>query len=329
MPQSLFLQAVRDKARFRRLSRRTERVYVDWIKRFIRHHRLRHPQQMAEPEVADFLTHLAAVRRVAASTQTQALSALLFLYRHVLDRPLGDLGRFTWARGHPKVPVVLTPSEVQALLDRLEGVPWLVGTLLYGAGLRLIECLELRVKDVDFDRNEIRLRSGKGGKDRITVLPAVVKPGLQEHLDTWRRRHRADVAAGGGRVVLPGALEAKFPRAAQEWAWQWIFPASRPFADRLTGAIRRWHLHESVVQRAIKAAGREAGIAKRATCHSLRHSFATHLLEAGYDIRTVQELLGHSDVSTTMIYTHVLNRGGLGVRSPADQLIARRPSDKA
>jgi integron integrase len=326
MPKSLLLQAVHDKARFRHLSPRTERVYRDWIKRFVRFHRLRHPREMAEAEVAAFLTDLATVGRVAAATQTQALSALLFLYRDVLQRPLGDLGQFTWARGHPRVPIVLTPTEVGALLDRLEGAAWLVGMLLYGAGLRLVECLELRVKDLDFERNEIRLRAGKGNKDRITVLPGAVKPRLQEHLAIGQEKHRIEVANGGGRVPLPTALAVKYPSAAREWGWQWVFPAARTYTDRDTGETRRYHLHESAIQRAVKAAAGRAGIVKRATSHTLRHSFATHLLEGGYDIRTVQELLGHADVSTTMIYTHVLNRGGLGVRSPADQLatVARK-----
>jgi len=320
MPKSLLLQAIRDNARYRHLSPRTERVYRDWIKRFVGHHGLRHPRDMGEAEVAAYLTHLATTRRVSAATQSQALSALLFLYRVVLRRPLGDLGQFTWARGYRRVPVVLTPSEVAALIGRLAGSTWLVAMLLYGAGLRLIECLELRVKDVDFERGEIRLRPGKGNKDRITVLPEAVKHRLREHLAIWRERHRAEVERGGGRVPLPTALAVKYPAAAKEWGWQWVFPATRTYRDRATGAFMRYHLHESAVQRAVKAAVQAAGIVKRATCHTLRHSFATHLLESGHDIRTVQELLGHADLSTTMIYTHVLNRGVVGVRSPADTL---------
>jgi integron integrase len=258
--------------------------------------------------VAAFLTHLAE-RQVAPSTQMQALCALLFLYEHVLGRPLGKLHELRWARPRARLPVVLTAREVEQVLAGLSGVRWLVAMLLYGSGLRLLECLQLRVKDVDLERGEIRLRATKGGMPRVTVLAAAV-----------RRQHERDVARGAGSVALPGALAAKYPGAAREWPWQWVFPARREHVDRATGERRRHHLHESVVQRAVKAAVLRSGIGKRATCHTLRHSFATHLLESGYDIRTVQELLGHKDVSTTMQYTHVLHRGGLGVRSPADTL---------
>ena len=318
--KSLLLRTVREKARVRRLSPRTERAYVGWIRRFVRHHGLRHPGEMGEAEVAAFLTHLAAERGVAPSTQTQALCALLFLYEHVLARPLGRLQDLVWARSRARVPVVLTVEEVEAVLGQLTGTPWLVAMLLYGSGLRLLECLQLRIKDVDFGRGEIRVRDTKGGRPRVTVLPGAVREPLGMHLAAVRRQHQADLAAGRGGVALPGALAVKYPGAAREWVWQWVFPASRAYFDRQSGERRRHHVHESGIQRAVKEAVRRSGIAKRATCHTMRHSFATHLLEGGYDIRTVQELLGHKDVSTTMVYTHVLNRGGLGVRSPADRL---------
>jgi integron integrase len=274
---------------------------------------------MGEPEVAEFLTHLAE-RQVAPSTQMQALCALLFLYEHVLGRPLGKLKELRWARPRARLPVVLTAQEVERVLVGLRGVRWLVAMLLYGSGLRLLECLQLRVKDVDLERGEIRVRTTKGGTPRVTVLPEAVRELLRAHLAAVRRQHERDVARGAGSVALPGALAAKYPRAAREWPWQWVFPATREYVDRASGERRRHHLHESAVQRAVKAAVLRSGIGKRATCHTLRHSFATHLLESGYDIRTVQELLGHKDVSTTMLYTHVLHRGGLGVRSPADGL---------
>jgi integron integrase len=321
MPQkSLFLQTVRYKARARRLSRRTERAYVNWIRRFIRHHGLRHPSALGEAEVEAFLNYLAAERGVAPSTQTQALCALLFLYEHVLERPLGRMRELTWARGRGRLPVVLTREEVAALLAQLRGVPWLVAMLLYGSGLRLMEALQLRVKDVDLERGEIRVRDTKGGKPRVTMLAAAVREPLRVHLAEVRALHDADVRSGGGAVELPGALGVKYPGAAREWVWQWVFPAGRRYRAGEARTRRRHHVHESVIQRAVKAAALRSGINKRATSHTLRHSFATHLLEGGYDIRTVQELLGHKDVSTTMIYTHVLNRGGLGVRSPADLL---------
>ena len=319
-PRPTLLGQARAVCRLRQLSRRTEQAYLSWVRRFVRFHGLRHPAEMGEAEVLAYLTHLTARGRVSYSTQMQALSALLFLYRDVLGRPLGDVRGLVRARGPRRVPVVLTSAEVGRMLEGLEGDAWLVAMVLYGAGLRLLEALTLRVKDVDLERGEIRVRRGKGGRDRVTVLPARLKEPLGAHLARVREQHRHDLAAGGGRVALPGALERKAPAWAAAWAWQWVFPARRQYQDRETGERRRHHLHPTVVQRAVAEAVRASGLGKRATCHTLRHSFATHLLEAGYDIRTVQELLGHSDVSTTMVYTHVLNRGGLGVRSPADLL---------
>ena len=319
-PGGRLLAMVRAAIRGRHFSRRTEEAYAGWVRRFVTFHRLRHLVEMAEGEVAAFLRHLAVERHLSASTHNQALSALLFLYRDVLGRPLRAMVGLTRPGGPSRLPVVLGTGEVQALLGRLRGVPRVMAALLYGSGLRLQECLELRVKDLDFERAEILVRRGKGGKDRVTVFPARLREALRLHLTRVKRLHDRDLARGTGEVVLPGALDRKFPGAGREWVWQWVFPASRTYLERGTGIRRRHHLDPSVLQRAIRDAARRAGIPKRATCHSLRHSFATHLLESGYDIRTVQELLGHQDVSTTMIYTHVLNRGGLGVRSPVDVL---------
>ena len=284
----------------------------------MRFHGMRDPKLMGEAEVTAFLTDLATRRHVSASTQNQALGAILFLYRDVLGRKLAWLDGVVRAKETGRLPVVLTHEEVRAVLGRLTGECWLVAMLLYGSGLRLQEALQLRVKDVDFGRREIRLRTGKGGKDRVTVLPDVVRQALQAHLEVVRRLHQKDLAEGGGAVALPGALDRKLAGAAREWAWQWVFPATRRYRDDATREVRRHHLDASGIQRVFHAAVLASGLSKRATCHTLRHSFATHLLEGGADIRTVQELLGHSDVRTTMIYTHVLNRGGLGVRSPAD-----------
>jgi integron integrase len=311
--------AVRQKLRLGHFSRRTEAAYVGWIKRFIRFHGLRHPVELGEGEVVAFLTHLAVERRVAPATQTQALSALLFLYREVLRRPLGRMVGLVRPRRRVRVPVVLNQAEVERLLGQLQGTMQLIGTLLYGSGMRLLECLTLRVKDIDLTRGEVRIRRGKGGGDRVTVLPAVVREPLRQHLERVRALYERDVRRRGGFVALPGALARKYPGVGREWAWQWVFPARRGYVVE-GGERRRHHLHPSAVQRAIKQAAGRAGIARPATPHVLRHSFATHLLEGGYDIRTVQELLGHADVSTTMIYTHVLNRGGRGVVSPADRL---------
>ena len=299
---------------------RTVEAYLLWIGRFLRFHDGRSASGLGGEEVSAFLTSLAIDWRVAAATQNQALAALLFLFREVLRRELAGHGSTIHARGPQRLPVVLTQDEVRAVLGQLRGPVGLMARLLYGGGLRLLECCRLRVKDVDFGRNEIVVRSGKGNKDRRTMLPASVREPLAAHLEAVRRQHEADLKAGAGWVELPDALGRKYPSAGREWCWQWVFPATRIYVERRTGQRRRHHLHESVLQRAIREAVLRAGIPKPATCHSLRHSFATHLLEAGYDIRTVQELLGHRDVTTTMVYTHVLNRGGRGVVSPADRL---------
>jgi len=320
VPGPRLLDRVRQAIRARHYSHRTEQAYVTWITRYVRFHGKRHPAELGEPEVNQFLTHLAVHRRVAASTQNQALAALLFLYSKVLNRSLGQIEGVVRARRPRRLPVVLTRREVRTVLEELSGTPRLVCTLLYGSGLRLLECLLLRVKDVDFHRQEIRVRDGKGGKDRVTMLPSAVREPLRAHLDKVRQQHVGDLARGLGRAPLPDALARKYPTADREWAWQWVFPASSHYVDSQTGVRHRHHLHESVIQRAVKEAVRRAGLARPASCHSLRHSFATHLLEDGYDIRTVQELLGHKDVKTTMIYTHVLNRGGKGVKSPMDGL---------
>jgi integron integrase len=314
------LDRVREAIRARHYSRRTEKAYVAWVRRFILFHGKRHPAEMGAPEITRFLNFLAVNRSVAASTQNQALSALLFLYREVLDQDLPWLDDLVRARRPPRLPVVLTRDEVRAIVERLSGVPRLMALLMYGVGLRLLECARLRAKDVDFQTNQLVVRSGKGDKDRVTMLPATVKADLARHLAPVRVQHQRDVAAGAGWVELPAALGRKYPNAGREWGWQWVFPATRFYVERTTGQRRRHHLHESVLQRAVKDAVRRAGIAKPASCHTFRHSFATHLLEDGHDIRTVQELLGHHDVSTTMIYTHVLNRGPAAMRSPADRI---------
>jgi integron integrase len=290
--------------------------------RYIGFHRLVHPATLSAAHVGAFLTWLATAQHVSASTQNQALAALLFLYEQVLHVPIGPIEHVVRAKQPLRLPVVLSRDEVAAVLSHLEGTTWVIGMLLYGAGLRLEECLELRVKDIDFDRSQITVKRGKGQKDRVTPLPSAVVDALRRHLEMVRQLHQTDLAPGGGRVMLPDALDKKYPSAAKEWGWQFVFPASRICRDPRWGPPTRFHLHESAVQKAIAAAVRRSGIAKRAGPHTFRHSFATHLLEDGYDIRTVQELLGHKDVSTTMVYTHVLNRGAGAVRSPADRLVA-------
>jgi integron integrase len=321
VPRPRLLDRVRAACRARHLSRRTEEAYVAWIRRYVLFHDKRHPAEMGAPEVTKFLTSLAVDRQVAASTQNQALSALLFLYKDVLEPDLPWLDGIVRAKRPVRLPVVLTRAEVRAVLDRLDGVPRLIAYLLYGAGLRVLEGCRLRVQDVDFASNQIVVRGGKGEKDRVTMLPAIVKDALARHLDDVHAQHEQDLATGAGWVELPTALLRKYPHAGREWVWQWIFPATRIYRDQVTGQRRRHHLHETVLQRAVRAAARHAGLTKRASPHTLRHSFATHLLEDGHDIRTVQELLGHRDVTTTMIYTHVLNRGPAAVRSPVDRLL--------
>lgn len=314
------LEQLRQALRSRHYSRRTEQTYCQWVKRFIYFHKVRHPAEMAEPEINAFLTHLAVKEQVSASTQNQALSAILFLYRHVLNRKIGDLGEVIRARKPKRLPVVMTREEVKLVLSHLKGDRWLMASLMYGAGLRLMEYLRLRVQNIDFATNQITVRDGKGFKDRITMMPDVAKGQLLRHLKNIKRIHERDLAEGYGRVQMPYALARKYPNAGQEWIWQWIFPQANRWFNPRSGQQGRHHVDESLVQKAVKAAVRRAGISKRATCHTFRHSFATHLLADGYDIRTVQELLGHKDVKTTMIYTHVLNRGGQGVRSPIDSL---------
>ena len=275
---------------------------------------------MAEPEINAFLTHLAVKENVSASTQNQALSALLFLYRHGIGREVGDLGNVVRARKPMRLPVVMTRDEVKTVLAQLSGDKWLMASLMYGAGLRLMECLRLRVQDIDFARNEILIRDGKGAKDRITMLPETLKAPLREHLKRVKAIHDRDLAENWGRVQMPDALDRKYPNAPADWRWQWVFPQENRWKNTKTGEEGRHHVHETILQRAVKEAVRKAEVIKNVGCHSFRHAFATHLLEAGYDIRTIQDLLGHKDVSTTMIYTHVLNKGGHGVRSSVDRL---------
>jgi integron integrase len=313
------LDAVRARIRRLGLAIRTEKVYVDWIRRFILANGKRHPREMGEREVEWFLTELAVKGQVAAATQNQALSALLFLYREVLGQQLPWMENIRRAKRPERLPVVLSPEEVTRILDQMSGTAHLMASLLYGSGLRLMECVRLRAQDIDLVRREIMVRHGKGGKDRRTVLPASGVEALQRQLAEARAQHQRDLEAGFGAVWLPGALERKYPNAATEWSWQYVFPARSRSVDPRSGVERRHHVDEKLLQRAVRTAVRSAQIDKPATCHTLRHSFATHLLESGSDIRTIQELLGHSDVSTTMIYTHVLNRGGAGVISPLDR----------
>jgi len=314
------LDQMREALRSRHYSRRTEQTYCQWVKRYIHFHHVRHPAEMAEPEINAFLTHLAVKEKVSASTQNQALSALLFLYRHVLGREVGDLGKVIRARKPTRQPVVMTRDEVKAVLANLSGDKWLMASLMYGAGLHLMECIRLRVQDIDFSRNEIIVRDGKGAKDRVTMLPESLKAPLLEHLKRLKSIHERDLGDGWGSVPMPDALDRKYPNAPTEWRRQWVFPQENRWRNAKTGEEGRHHVDESLVQKAVRTAVARAGLIKRATCHTFRHSFATHLLEGGYDIRTVQELLGHKDVKTTMIYTHVLNRGLSGVRSPVDGL---------
>jgi integron integrase len=315
---SPFLDGVRREIRIRHYSPRTEKSYLHWVRRFILFHGKRHPEEMGAAEVAAFLSALAVDEGVAAATQNQALSALLFLYKAVIGRPLPEMQGITRARRVRHVPVVLTPEEVRSVLGRLGGTRYVVAALLYGSGLRLLETITLRLKDFDFERREIVVRAGKGRKDRVTVFPGALLQEVLAHRQKVIELHERDLADGYGEAPLPEALQRKYPNAPKERAWQYMFPSSIRRRDARTGLTHRRHVAASTIQRAVKQAVQAAGISKRASCHSLRHSFATHLLERGQDIRTVQELLGHRSVNTTMIYTHVLNRGGLGVRSPLD-----------
>lgn len=318
MSEPKLLDQVRSAIRLKHYSLRTEEAYVSWVRRFVLFHEMRHPAEMGEEHVRTFLSHLATEENVAAATQNQALSALLFLYGRVLGQPLGEIVDGVRARKSRKLPVVFTKEEARAVLGRMEGTPRLAASILYGAGLRLMECLRLRVKDVDFGRGEILVRDGKGAKDRPAVLPTTLRKPLREHLVRVRSLHEKDLAQGFGEVYLPYAFARKSAGAPRSWSWQYVFPSPRRSTDPRSGEVRRHHLSESVLQKAVRDAVRGAGVHKPGSCHTFRHSFATHLLEAGYDIRTVQELLGHKDVRTTMIYTHVLNRGGPGIRSPLD-----------
>ncbi len=329
MSHSPFLNKVREEVRVRHYALTTEKTYVHWVKRFILFHGKRHPEEMGENEVRSFLSDLAVRRRVAPATQNQALCALVFLYKSVLDRPLGEMQGLVWAQSRQHIPVVLSAEEVAAILARLRNMYWLIAGLQYGSGLRLRESIRLRIHDLDFSRHAIVVRHGKGGKDRIVTLAEQLIAPLRSHLARRQDLFDTDRSAGFGTVSLPWALARKYPRAESEWGWQFIFPSSRIGADPVSGTHRRHHVHASAVQKAIKVAVRRAGIQKRATCHTLRHSFATHLLESGADIRTVQEQLGHASVETTQIYTHVLNRGGRAVASPLDRLPGQKTGSEA
>lgn len=313
------LDQVRLHIRTRHYSIRTEEAYISWIKDFILFHNKRHPNQMGAPEVSSYLSYLASERHVASATQNQALAALLFLYKDVLAQPLDWIEGVQRAKRSSRLPVVFTKDEAKKVISHLEGTKWLMASLLYGAGLRLMECVRLRVKDIDFIRNQITVRDGKGGKDRVTMLPRRLKEPLRTHLERIKVLHDRDLEEGFGHVHLPFALARKYPNAAREWFWQYVFPAPQRSIDPRTGRELRHHISETMLQKAVKQAIRAAGVKKPGSCHTFRHSFATHLIESGYDIRTVQELMGHSDVKTTMIYTHVLNKGGRGVDSPFDE----------
>ncbi len=314
------LDQVRNAIRAKHYSIRTEESYTQWIKRFILFHNKRHPKDMGDDEVNQFLTHLAVKDRVAASTQTQALCAIVFLYRYVLDAELGSLDGLVRAKKKKNLPVVFTREEAGRVLENMTGTHWIMANLLYGSGLRLMECIRLRVKDVDFGYNQIVVRDGKGKKDRVTMLPEAITDYLKEHLKKVKNQHEQDLAQGYGSVYLPNALERKYRGADKSWAWQYVFPSSKISVDPRSGIKRRHHVNQQYLHRAVKSAVQKSGIFKTASSHTFRHSFATHLIEDGYDIRTVQELLGHKDVSTTMVYTHVLSKGGQGVRSPVDTI---------
>lgn len=318
MGEPRLLDRVRDSIRVRHYSLRTEQTYIQWIRRFILFHNKRHPNDMGEKEIEAFLTYLAVNRKVAASTQNQALSAILFLYQKVLDRKLEWLDNVVRAKRPKRLPVVLSKLETKQLINNIQGVNGLIARLLYGTGMRQMECLRLRVKDIDFHYRQITVRSGKGDKDRVTILPEIMIEPLQSQLQQSKQIHLSDLEKGYGEASLPFALDRKYPNAAREWCWQYVFPSTRRSVDPYTGVIKRHHWYHTNLHRSIRQATHSIGLSKHVTVHTLRHSFATHLLEDGYDIRTVQELLGHKDVKTTQIYTHVLNKGGRGVRSPLD-----------
>jgi len=313
------LETVSRKLKLLHYSKRTEETYLNWIKRFIRYNSNRRPEEIGEMEITEYLTHLAVEGKVSSSTQNIALCAILFLYREVLKKKINEL-EIKWSKKPKKLPTVLTREETKKVLNNLTGTEWIIGNLLYGAGLRLIECLRLRIKDIEFTNNQIIVRSGKGGKDRVTVLPVIVKEALKIKIEEVKKQHWEDLQNGFGSVYLPYALEVKYPNASIETGWQYIFSSKKLSKDLRCGIMRRHHLDESIVQKAVRTAIKKAGILKTAGCHTLRHSFATHLLENGTDIRTIQDLLGHSSLETTMIYTHVVNKGPLGVKSPADSL---------
>jgi integron integrase len=312
------LDQVRNALRTKHYSMKTEKAYVHWIRRYVLFHNKRHPKDMGEKEINEFLTHLAVKEKVSASTQNQALCAIIFLYKHVLNKEIGKLEELVWAKKSKRTPVVFAREEAKAVLDNLTDTNWIMAKLLYGAGLRLTECLQLRVKDIDFRYKQIVVRDAKGDKDRVTMLPEKTIEPLKKHLEKVKQQHEQDIKKGFGMVYLPDALERKYRNANKEWSWQYVFPATQISTDPRTKVRRRHHIYETVLQKAVKVAIQKAGITKQASCHTFRHSFATHLLENGYDIRTIQELMGHKNLEMTMIYTHVMNKGARGVKSPAD-----------
>ncbi|HSE42537.1 MAG TPA: integron integrase [Acidobacteriota bacterium] len=314
------IQQVRHTIRVRHYSLRTEESYVHWIQKFLQFHSFRNPLQLQEADLSKFLSYLAVHEKMAASTQNQATSALLFLYRQVLQQDLDWIHNIQRAKTNFRIPIVFSRQEVRNILKQLDGTLWIMASLLYGSGLRLMECLRLRLKDIDFDSKQIVVRDGKGARDRVTLLPESLIAPLKKHLQRVKSLHDMDLDEGFGKVHLPFALQRKYPNAHSEWSWQYVFPSSKRSIDPSTNQIRRHHVDESVLQRAIHKAIRLCGITKHGSCHTLRHSFATHLLESGCDIRTIQELLGHKDVSTTMIYTHVTQKGGSGIKSPFDAI---------
>ncbi|MEW5800329.1 MAG: integron integrase [Bacteroidota bacterium] len=316
--QQKLLDAVRETVRLKHLSLRTEDAYIAWIKEFVLFHNKRHPNEMGEPEIRSFLSYLAQRKSVSSSTQNQALNAIIFLYVQVLGKKIGEIGPVIRAHRTKRLPVVFSQDEVREILGQMNGTPKLVASLLYGSGLRLMEAIRLRIGDLDFDRNIIVVRRGKGDKDRVAPLPLTLVPSLKTQVKKVEAIHEQDCREGFGEAMLPGALNIKYPLASKALSWQFLFPSDRRSRDPRSGMLFRHHIHDSYIQREVSKAVDRTGITKRGTCHSFRHSFATHLLEKGYDIRTVQDLLGHADVRTTMIYTHVLNRGGISVKSPLD-----------